>query len=257
MADTPAVAEPDTAVTTGQSERIDRTVDMHRAKAPPAQQNLSAGKPEDLGVTVALPHLASTPNENPVEAQCGGPDVQEPSIEEYMAALLARSRGATPRPSNGPASWRASLLPPDELSAVQPPPNNPAMTDEAPPTVAPAVTAAWSPTPAPEHREAISELRELANLSARTSFNVHLSQRLVFEMHRCMLVALVGLASSFITMLLTPSPTFVFFAASAVAWVIAAIWTWKYCALGRQLTRLCFPRETPREHLPSSTNGRK
>ena len=42
----------------------------------------------------------------------------------------------------------------------------------------------------------VSELRELANISARSTFNTHLAQRLVLEMHGKRFVAVVAMLAS-------------------------------------------------------------
>ena len=174
------------------------------------------------------------------EAPSGGADATDPTIEEYMTALLARSRnpGAAVEELLAGKELPASVKLPDVVvpqvkPAVEitgPAANIDASADDTP----------WTQVSPPDSRDAISELRELANISARSSFNVHRGQQLVYEMHNKLSVSLVALVVSFaLTSLSTNARSPAFFAAIA-SLIVAMSWTVKYFQLGRQLHRLCF-----------------
>ncbi|MHB8969333.1 MAG: hypothetical protein ACYC4N_02620 [Pirellulaceae bacterium] len=156
-------------------------------------------------------------------------ETEEPSIEEYMAALLARtnqfstsSAGAVPQSAT-----------PTAESAV-PAPSPPAAAQA---TVGPLLPV--GPTAGPECRTAFSELRELANMSAQSTFNTHLAQRLVLEMHSKRFVAVVAMLASLALLSLASFVGSFAYLAAVVAVIAASVWSLKYLSLGRALARVC------------------
>jgi hypothetical protein len=149
----------------------------------------------------------------------------EPTIEQYMAELLARTRPYAPMPE--PAVTQPFV----PRSA----PGKPA------PEMMPEVAAipALPPAPVTETRDTFSELRELANISARSTFNVHRVQRIILDMHGQRFVILVAMLATLFLLSLAQdvrSPNYV---AAIVAGITACVWSLKYLARGRRLAELC------------------
>jgi hypothetical protein len=149
------------------------------------------------------------------------------AIEEYMAALLARSRN--PKDDHG----RPASVPDARARAAA----HNARQDPAPETA----RRERKPMPA-EGRDAISELRELANINARSTFNVHQSRQLVYELNNKLAVALVSLVVSFALTSLAENTRSLNFFAAIVALLVAVHWSTRYFQLARQLRTICFPR---------------
>ena len=174
---------------------------------------------EDVAAAENLDELPVIDPPGPAESTSA-----EPTIEEYMAALIARTKHG--KPDELPAvSVVASVAPDYAVANVCP--------DES------ASEGAWTQSSPPECRMAISELRELANISARSSFNVHRGQQLVYQMHNKMSVALVALVVSFALTSLAGSMQSPTFYAAIVALITAITWSLQYFQLGQQLSDLC------------------
>jgi hypothetical protein len=173
----------------------------------------AAGRPGQLSETIAVA-CPSAPH-----------PTDEPTIEEYMAALLARNRQAagTPVLCQRPAP---------------PPPPAPVARKESAPQPAPSSTPV-PPAPAPECRTAISELRELANINARLSVNVHHAQRLVLEMHGKRFVAVTAMLASVVLLYLAGSVQSPAYIMAVAAVTTACAFSVQYLALGRELAELC------------------
>ncbi len=157
-----------------------------------------------------------------------------PTIEQYMAALLARSQS----PGGEPAAASPADLAPSTKAPAAKASNN--ALETSPSAAQSEEEGPWQRVSAPECRDTISELRELANVSARTSFNVHRGQQLVYEMHNKLTVSLVALVVSFALVSLANNVRSPAFFAAVAAWVVAMCWGVKYFQLGHQLQRLCF-----------------
>lgn len=152
---------------------------------------------------------------------------EEPSIEEYMAALLQRSRqGQSPHPER---TVPLPAGPPKQQQA-----DKPLVAEVA--TGEPAATASAAvPTAPPECRTAISEMRQVANLSTRTAFHAQLGFRLIREMRWNGIVAVGATLTSIVMLGLSPSAQSPIFYTAVAATVVAAAWVLKFCAAGRLL----------------------
>jgi hypothetical protein len=151
---------------------------------------------------------------------------EEPSIAEYMEALLRRARGsegANPERTIPLASLR-----------VEPRAAAPSVKDPAPvvQVVAPQTPA---PPPPPECRNAFSEMRQLANATTRTTFHSQLGLRLIREMRWNGLVAIGSIVTSVVLLGLSPSAQSPIFYTAVAATVVAAAWVLKFFAAGRLL----------------------
>lgn len=162
----------------------------------------------------------------PGNVTTGDAPESEPTIEQYMADLLARTRPFAPKPD--PAVTRPVEL--DSASVKPAPIPTPSETTLPPPP---------PPPPVPETRGTFSELRELANISARSTFNVHRVQRLILEMHGQRFVMLAAMLATVVLLSLAHgvrSPSYV---AAIVAGITACVWSLKYLAWGRELAAFC------------------
>ncbi len=184
----------------------------------------------------------------------------EPTIEEYMAALIARTKNV--RAGDAPelaedcieaarsAAARSTVARREAAFAA-----GGRVTSSTSDTAIVAEVEAiaqqqWKQTSPPECRDAISELRDLANISARSSFNVHRGQQLVYEMHNKLTVSLVALVVSFALTTLSSSMQSPAYFAAVAALIVAMAWTVKYFQLGRQLAGLCLRPTTDENWLP-------
>ncbi len=174
----------------------------------------------------------------------------EPTIEEYMAALLARTRnvrGSESVESIADSVEKARVT--AARSAVQrreAVSGGAARSDVSASSSEPSMESAdspWKQSPPPECRNAISELRELANINARSSFNVHRGQQLVYEMHNKLTVSLVALVVSFALTTLAGSMCSPTYFAAVISLIVAMAWSVQYFQLGRQLAGLCLRSE--------------
>ena len=184
------------------SGRCHETIVMdRRASGEEPQDDVASRAMEDLDDVSGMLEAVQSgevdvaqPGDGPVPTGKDADTADDPSIEEYMSALLARSRD--PRTMSADAMLK-------ELRAAQALARAAAQAKAS--EIAATTISEWSPSPAPECREAISELRELANISARSSFNIYRGQRLVFDMHSKMFVAFVALVASGALISVTPS----------------------------------------------------
>ncbi len=162
------------------------------------------------------------------------PEAEEPTIEEYMTALLARTK----QPAT---SLAETIVRPARPTVSKVVPNSPSPPAVPQPAAVTPVTA--GPAAGPECRDAFSELRELANISARSTFNTHLAQRLVLEMHGKRFVAVVAMLASLILLSLATSVRSPAYLAAVAAVTAACVWSLKYLSLGRALARVCADAE--------------
>jgi len=153
-------------------------------------------------------------------------DEAEPSIAEYMEALLRRTRqgqGTEPERTIPLSAAPQVKWVPEPVSTES------AMADpEAP--VSPPV-----PPPPPECRNAFSEMRQLANASTRDTFHSQLGFRLLREMRSNGLVAIGSIVTSLVLLGLSPSARSPIFYTAVAASVVAAAWVLKFFAVGRML----------------------
>ena len=160
---------------------------------------------------------------------------QELSIEQYMAELLERSNGRGTASAPDKTVSRPSRVSTGEgrATVVLPPSQSPDCKRPATEPKEPYVQKR-----APECRNTISDLRELANMNARTALDAHCGQRLILQMHNKLIVALVSIVVSFAMIGLASSiksPAYF----GAIAALIASIaWSMMYLSLGRQLGKL-------------------
>jgi hypothetical protein len=155
----------------------------------------------------------------------------DPSIEEYMAALLARSNGfsneATP----------TQVLPTQEQPTVKKEPKKPVR-----PVVKTPPDEKRVQKPAPECRDHLSNMRKLANLNARSALDTHSGRRLIFEMHNKLTVAMVAIILSFGLITIATSISSLAYIGAVLALITSCAWTMRYLTLARQLTKVCEER---------------
>jgi hypothetical protein len=161
----------------------------------------------------------------------------DPSIEEYMTALLARSNGfsneSTP-PTSPPASTQ--VLPRQEQPAVKEEPEKPSRPAvEVPPEKR-------VQKPAPECRDDLSNMRKLANLNARSALDTHSGRRLIFEMHNKLIVSMVAMLLSFGLVTAASSVRSLAYIGAVLALITASVWSMRYLTLARQLDAICDER---------------
>ena len=215
MAQSPIVMGQDSEVSPVQGRCVGATIVMDPQAEEAGRMSAESLPPEQLSEMISVPCPA-------VES---GPETDEPSIEEYMAALLARTRQFPTSPAR------------DVQPLVRPPmePRKPSPAPAVSPSPSPPPS---SPAPTPECRDAISELRQLANISARSSLNTHRARQLALEMRGQCLVAVVAMLASVVLLCLASSvrsPAYINAVAAATA---ACAFGLKYLSLGRELARL-------------------
>lgn len=168
-------------------------------------------------------------------------DEEEPSIEEYMAALLQRSRKGQ--------SLQPERTIPLASMRVEPSATESAVRDSGP--VVQVVSAQQpAPPPPPECRNAFSEMRQVANLSTRTTFHSQLGFRLMREMRWNGLVAVGAIVTSVVLLGFSPSAQSPIFYTAVATTVVAATWVLKFCAAGRLLK--CVNAEAARDASSSA-----
>jgi hypothetical protein len=155
----------------------------------------------------------------------------DPSIEEYMAALLARSNGFSSEPTP------TQVLPTQEQPAVKKEPKKPAR-----PVVKTPPDEKRIQKPVPECRDHLSNMRKLANLNARSALDTHSGRRLIFEMHNKLTVAMVAIILSFGLITIATSISSLAYIGAVVALITSCVWAMRYLALARQLTKVCEER---------------
>ncbi len=162
-------------------------------------------------------------------------DSDEPSIEEYMAALLERSGGRSQTPDSSTFSRPSAETPADAES------NSKTVVLPSHQVAEPTAGAApddWVQKPAPECRDDISDLRAVANMNARDAIETHWSQSVVFDMHGKLFVSLVAVVISFALISFTNSIASISYYGSIVALIVSITWGTMYLALGRQLAKV-------------------
>jgi hypothetical protein len=220
MAPSPTGMGQDSEVSPAQGRFATATLVMNPPAGEGKRKTGEVPRASQLSETIAVPNPA-------VE---NGHESDEPSIEEYMAALLERTRQFSAPPVQSAPSFVRPMMEP----------NRPAPTPVAPAAPAPVpVPVPASPTPVPECRDAISELRELANISARSSFNTHRAQHLVLEMRGKRFVAFVAMVTSLGLLSLSSSVNSPAYVTAVAAVTTACAYSLKYLALGRELALLC------------------
>jgi hypothetical protein len=161
-------------------------------------------------------------------------DPSEPSIEEYMAALLARSNAR----ANGASPYSTQFLSRQELPAVKKQqdvekPQRPA--DQTP-------TEKRTQKPAPERRDDLSSMRQLANLNARSALDTHSGRRLLFELHNKLTVAMVAVMLSIGLASIAPTVRSLTYLGAVAALLTSCVWTTRYLALTRRMKAMCAQR---------------
>jgi hypothetical protein len=153
-------------------------------------------------------------------------DEEETSIAEYMEGLLRRARIG-----QGSNSERTIPLPTDSLERRVPEPAVPEIVQ----AVAVATTTTSAPSQPPECRNAMSEMRQLANASTRNTLHSQLGFRLLREMRGNGWVAIGSMVTSVVLSGLASSTRSPIFYAAVTAAVVAAAWVLKFFAAGRLL----------------------
>ncbi len=160
-----------------------------------------------------------------------GGNSADPSIEEYMSALLARSNGFSKAAAT--QVLPKHVLPPQAEPAVESKPPTPAQSAVDTPAA-----EAWIQKPAPECRDDLSNMRKLANLNARSALDTHSGRRLIFEMHNKLTVALVAIVLSFGLITAAHSIRSLAYIGAVASLTTSCVWSMRYLALARQLSNV-------------------
>ncbi len=225
MVQTPSDMGSDAGISSGSGRRAAATIVMDPPLSEGLRKSADAVPPSQLRETIAVPRPDAE----------GAPEREEPSIEEYMAALLERTRQFSTSPvRDTPAAARPAV---ERVSRTP----APAAASPAPSPPPPPVTGA--PLGVPECRDAISELRELANISTRSSFSAQRAQYLVREMRGKRTVACVAMVVSVTLLSLSSSVASPTYITAVAAVTTACAYGLKYLALGRELAWLCAESE--------------
>jgi hypothetical protein len=217
MAQSPTDMGQDSASSPAQGRFAQATIVMNPPAGEGRRKSAESARSDQLSETIAAPGPAADK----------GHEANEPSIEEYMTALLERTRQFSTAP--------VREAPPFVRPAIEP--KNPTPAPAAP--AAPSPASATVPTAVPECRDAISELRELANISARSSFNTHRAQHVLLEMRGKRTVAIVSMVVSVVLLSLSSSVHSPAYITAVAAVTTACAFSVKYLTLGRELASLC------------------
>ncbi len=182
--------------------------------------------------------------ETPESGEAASPPA-DPSIEEYMAALLARSNGFSSEPTS------TQVLPTQEQPAVKKEPKKPAR-----PVVGTPPEEKRVQKPAPECRDHLSTMRKLANMNARSALDTHSGRRLIFEMHNKLTVAMVAIILSFGLITVASSIRSLAYIGAVLALITSCVWAMRYLSLARQLTKVCEER-SPQPPIQEEAESRE
>jgi hypothetical protein len=167
-------------------------------------------------------------------AVAGGGQHDEESVENYMSALLSRyglnsSEPQVPRAASVPANaaQSASSIRGAGATAAR-------ASGTGGPTEDKPVTNR-QPVSAPEDRDGLSAMRELAMMSAHGALATHSSKRLVQLMYGKLAIAAVAIVSSIALVAMTTTVGGWTYAGAIVMLLLAAFWTWQYLASAQQL----------------------
>ncbi len=217
MAQSPSDMDQNAGVVLPQGRYSGATIIMDAKPGEPVNRPVESAQPDQLAETVPVGRRAAESRH----------EADEPSIEEYMAALLARTRQFSASPP-APAESQTKTMSPSGDRKASP------RAEPAPQPAAPA-----SATPPSECRTAISELRELANISAQSSFNAHRAQHLVREMRGKRFVAIIAMFTSVLLLWIAPTVQSPAYIMAVTAVITACAFSLKYLTLGRELAHLC------------------
>lgn len=203
--------------------QVDRADEQGQSKEPVVLQEESpdggaaAGPPIDISAPVPR-------SRNPAES-----GEEEVSIDDYMANLLARSRGQSAAPS-GPIAG-PSRAPAAVASRPLPAVVAPALQPEPPPAGEPVAMAPR--TVAPERQVDFRAMRQLANVSAKNALHKHESKQLSADTRTKLLVTcvsvVVGVSLLVIHQLPGAQPITIY--GAAASFTVAALWGVNYLSL--------------------------
>ncbi len=170
----------------------------------------------------------------PFEAPSGADAAEnEQSIEQYMQQLLARSNGFSSEAGASSSSPSSSSSKSVSSSRPATPPAQDGVIEAAPEYVQKA---------APERRDDLSSMRELANMSARRAIGTYSSQQLIDRMK---ISLFGGMGAAGVSIILTSFATNVQslpFMIAAAAAGCGVLCTLRYLTLARQLAAQCRSR---------------
>ena len=92
---------------------------------------------------------------------------------------------------------------------------------------------------APESRNALDDLREVANTDSRNHIDACFGQRLVFEMHNRLRISLLAALISFAVVSFAHTTSSLAFICALMSFMVSIVWGLKYLTLANQLSRLC------------------
>lgn len=195
-----------------------------------------AGGPRVLNPATRAP-------ENAIDRAASRDDTTEEeddfTIREYVAQLIARSQHSEQDRKQPPSPpLLAEPTAPSETTVLGDKP-----AEAEPPRQEQEPGSQLTPARPPECRNSISELRELANIDARSSLNTHRVSQLIYKMHEKLAVALVALVVSFCLLATTSFTSSFNYVSAIIASIIALYWGATYFRLARQLRQICFPRQ--------------
>ena len=204
-----------------QADEIDPVADeeQSRENIDLKNESLDSGTAESPSIDISAPMPRSREPAEPRE--------EEVSIDEYMANLLARSRGesaASPTPAAAPPR-------PSPAAVVPAPQSEPFLPGEP---------AEMTPrTVAPEKHVDFRAMRQLANVSAKNALHKHESKRLSVSTHAKLLVTSVSLVvgASLLVIHQLPGASPITIYGAVASFAVAALWGVNYLALMSQMAR--------------------
>ena len=162
-------------------------------------------------------------------------DDEGPSIEEYMEALLIRTRQGSRAAVEKAIRLPQSQGEPVRQSAA------PRLSQPCRPRMSRATHGRRPPRGLWRHRNAANPSPKCANWpisTSRTTFHSQRGLQLVTEMRSHRLVAAAAITTSIILLTCVLSVTSSAYLAAVVSTVVASVWVLKYLSLGRMVKRL-------------------
>lgn len=239
---------------------------------PPADAHRRDPASEELGVTEPfapqeaapgakrpLEDPAETMKMPPPEAAPGGPPpvpTSEPSpgsgddesIEAYMSRLLERVNQGARSADRGPL-----VQPPGPAKVPSPlpaaDPQGRWSSEDPPPPEKPA--GRRQPARAPEGRDDLLSLRQLANASAQDALRIHSCKRLVRALYCRLTLAAVAAICSCLLVFLSWSTRSLAYGGAVLAMLIAVVAGWRYLAQSHELAKMASCTASPQRADPT------
>lgn len=155
----------------------------------------------------------------------------ETYLERFMERMTGKKTSSPPAPE--PSSPAATLA---ALAATQPLPRTPQVTEVMPPAPPAPPAPPREPAPAPERREQLTALRQVANQNARNAVILHDCQALMIQ-SRALLAAALGVSclSSGLALMALVGQSSAARMAAVVTCLLALVLSCGFCRLYRRL----------------------